>query len=124
MLDLKTLVDIRRVLIDYLTAYHTDEGFEELLELTKKVNSAIIETRTNEKTIESPKEEPKGIRSGLDRLCTDNYNLIVKDNNDNPAIFRANNLKQLLEMLEHNREMFETQYKNFIVKKHTIWEEF
>lgn len=116
MLDLKTLVDIRRVLTDYLTAWHTDGGFEELLELTKKVNSAIIETRANEKESDAPKEKPKETRSSLDRLCTDNYNLIVKDENDNPIIFRTNNLKRLLEILEHNRKMFEEHYKYFIVK--------
>lgn len=56
MLDLKTLVDIRRVLTDFLTAWHTDGGFEELLELTKKVNSAIIEARLKEKADDRPKK--------------------------------------------------------------------
>ena len=119
MLDLKTLVDIRRVLTDYLTAWHTDEGFEEILELTKKVNSAIIEARKNEKTSDAPKEiySNKESYSNMDRFCTDNYNLLTKDKNGDAHIYRADSLKNLLLTLENNREMLEQSRKNFVVKE-------
>lgn len=113
MLDLKTLVDVRRVLTDYLTAFHTDKGFEELLDIVKKVNSAIIETRKNEETSNDSKEI---YSNNMDGLCTDNYNLFTKDKNNNTHIYRADSLQTLLATLEENREMFEQNYKNFVVK--------
>lgn len=126
MLDLQTLLDIRRVLIDFLTAYHSDESFAELLEITSKVNLAIIESKGNLKVSDSPKKESRAredfkIATALAKAskesCSDNYNLFAmyEDCENMACVYRENNLTGLLLYLEKDRDAFERGFKNFVV---------
>lgn len=127
MLDLQTLLDIRRILTDFLTAYHSDESFAEILEVTSKVNLAIIESKNNQKTSDIPKEEsrPKedfkiaNAIAKIDKcLFTENYNLFAMygNNEDMDFVYRTDSLRKLLSFIESKRDICEKNYKNFVVQ--------
>lgn len=121
MLDLETLVDVRRILAEYLTGYHSDRGFAELLEIASKINQEIMRLREKERIEDEAKEEIKEEKKDKKEeslsILKNNYNVFAKyeDEEEIVPIFRNNNLKEVISFLEKQKDIFEKQYHDFFI---------